>query len=55
MTKMSDNKYYAELYNTIMVEQYQICQAASEILAMSKRIMNEVMYTAQNNDIKIYY
>lgn len=52
---MSEKKYYVELYSTIMIEQYQICHVASEILAMSKRIMNEVMYTAQANNIKIYY
>lgn len=31
------------------------CHIGSEILAMSKRIMNEVMCLAEDNDIKIYY
>lgn len=55
INRMSTNKYYIELYNTILLEQYQPCHVASEILDVSKRIMYEVMQTAQDNDIKIYY
>jgi len=38
-----------------IIDHYNSCQIGSEILAMSKRIMNEVMCLAEDNDIKIYY
>lgn len=34
---------------------YNICHVGVEILSMSKRIMNEVMCLAEDNNIKIYY
>jgi len=34
---------------------YNACHIGSSILSMSKRIMNEVMTTAEDNGIKIYY
>ena len=35
--------------------QYNNCHIGSEILSMSKRIMNEVMCLAEDNNIKIHY
>lgn len=36
-------------------DHYNSCHVGSEILAMSKRIMNEVMCLSEDNGIKIYY
>lgn len=36
-------------------DHFNACHIGSEILAMSKRIMNEVMCLAEDNGIKIYY
>lgn len=36
-------------------DHYNMCHIGSEILSMSKRIMNEVMCLAQNNECKIFY
>ena len=42
------------MYKSIL-EHYNSPHIGSEILSMSKRIMNEVMVLAQDNNIKIYY
>ena len=36
-------------------EHFNICQVGVEILSMSKRVMNEVMCTAENIGCKMYY
>lgn len=53
---------YSELDNYIIAKikkpinkHFNNCYAGIEILTMSKRIMNEVMTTAEDNEIKIYY
>ena len=38
-----------------IVRHYNFCTLGVDILAMSKRIMNEVFCTAEDNDIKIFY
>lgn len=41
--------------NKSIVDHFNACHIGSEILAMSKRIMNEVMTLAESNGIDIYY
>jgi hypothetical protein len=41
--------------NDIKGNQYNYCHLGSEILSMSKRIMNEVICTAEDNNLNIYY
>jgi len=50
----NSNKFIVEEYVNI-VDHYTMPQVGSEILSMSKRIMNEVMCLAEDNGIKIYY
>jgi len=54
MTKISDNKYLVELYKPIN-NQFNIAHVGVEVLSMSKRIMNEVICLAEDNNIQIYY
>lgn len=39
----------------VLMDHFNICQVGVSILSMSKRIMNEVMCLAEDNDIDIYY
>ena len=48
------DKYVIKSYKSI-VEHYSMPQIGTEILSMSKRIMNEVMCLAEEKDCKIYY
>jgi len=41
--------------NEMKGNQYNYCHLGSEILSMSKRIMNEVICTAEDNNLNIYY
>lgn len=50
----NNDKYKVKIYKKLN-EHYNICQVGVEILSMSKRIMNEVMTLAQDNNLKIYY
>jgi hypothetical protein len=38
-----------------LIDHFNICQVGVSILSMSKRIMNEVMCLAEDNNIKLYY
>lgn len=41
--------------NDMKGNQYNYCHLGAEILSMSKRIMNEVICTAEDNNLNIYY
>jgi hypothetical protein len=47
-------KYRVEI-NEAKGNQFNYCHLGSEILSMSKRIMNEVICTAEDNNLNIYY
>jgi hypothetical protein len=47
-------KYRIEI-NDMKGNQYNYCHLGSEILSMSKRIMNEVICSAEDNNLNIYY
>jgi hypothetical protein len=49
-----NGKYRVEINDT-RGNQFNYCHLGSEILSMSKRIMNEVICTAEDNNLKIYY
>lgn len=51
--KLSDNQYIITQYSTD--DSYNRAHCGIAILSMSKRIMNEVMGTANDNNINIYY
>ena len=53
-TKISNNLYMLEEHNPIQ-EHFSLPHIGIEILSMSKRIMNEVMCLAEDNNINIYY
>lgn len=48
-------KRYEVTYNDEISKHYNSCHIGSEILAYSKRIMNEVMCLAEDIGVKIYY
>jgi hypothetical protein len=48
------DKYIVKKHKTIN-EHFNNCVFGVEVLSMSKRIMNEVMCLAEDNDLKIYY
>ena len=50
-----DNGKYRVEINEATGNQFNYCHLGSEILSMSKRIMNEVMCLAEDNNLKIYY
>jgi hypothetical protein len=50
----TNGKYRIEI-NDMKGNQYNYCHLGSEILSMSKRIMNEVICTAEDNNLKIHY
>jgi len=50
-----NEKQYRVILNTIEQNSYNYTHIGGFILAMSKRIMREVMNTANDNDITIYY
>lgn len=52
--KFGDENYYVESDNPLY-NHYNSCHIGCEILSMSKRIMNEVMCLAEDNNIEIYY
>jgi hypothetical protein len=49
------NGKYKVYKNKPISEHFNLAHVGSEILAMSKRIMNQVMYTAEDIGISIYY
>lgn len=49
-----NNKYKVKVVKKLS-DHFNICQVGVEILSMSKRIMNEVMNLAEDNNLKIYY
>jgi len=49
-----NDKYKVKMIKKLE-DHFNICQVGVEILSMSKRIMNEVMTIAEDNEIKIYY
>ena len=51
--KLSDNQYIITQYSTD--DSFNRAHCGIAILSMSKRIMNEVMSTANDNNINIYY
>jgi hypothetical protein len=51
---IKDNKYRVKVIKRLN-DHFNICQVGVEILSMSKRIMNEVMNLAEDNNLKIYY
>jgi len=53
--KMSGCEKYLITVKKPISDHFNACHIGSEILAMSKRIMNEVMTLAEDNDIKIFY
>jgi len=52
-TRIGD-KFYIKEYKPINIH-YNSCHLGVEVLSMSKRIMNEVMCLAEDNNIFIYY
>lgn len=50
----NDSKYVVKMRKEID-EHFNFCHIGSYILSMSKRIMNEVMCTAEDNGIEIFY
>ena len=53
-TIMGNNKYSYEVIKPID-DHFNSCQVGSEILSMSKRLMNQVMCLAEDLNITIYY
>lgn len=53
-TEYTSGKFRVEI-NESKGNQYNYCHLGSEILSMSKRIMNEVICTAEDNNLNIYY
>lgn len=53
--KLHDCEKYLIKTRKSISEHSNACQIGSEILSMSKRIMNEVMCLAEDNDVNIYY
>lgn len=51
----SDYKKYIVKMKQGINEHFNNCHCGVEVLAMSKRIMNEVMCLAEQNDLKLYY
>lgn len=51
---LNGNKYLAQTKVSIN-DHFNKAQIGSEILAMSKRIMNEVITTAEDNNLNVYY
>jgi hypothetical protein len=51
---LNGNKYLAQTKVSIN-DHFNKAQVGSEILAMSKRIMNEVITTAEDNNLNVYY
>lgn len=51
---IGSDKWFVSVYNPIH-NHYNSCHIGSEILSMSKRIMNEVMCLAEDTGVKIYY
>jgi hypothetical protein len=51
---LDGNKYLAQTKTSIN-DHFNKAQIGSEILAMSKRIMNEVITTAEDNNLNVYY
>jgi hypothetical protein len=54
-TKLSGCEIYKIETRKAIDDHYNSVHIGAEILSMSKRIMNEVMCLAEDNDIKIYY
>lgn len=54
ITKLTNEKYHIKL-NKGINNHYNYAQVGTEILSMSKRIMNEVICLAEDNGIDIYY
>lgn len=52
--KICDNKYFIKV-NKGINDHFNFAHVGCEILSMSKRIMNEVMCLAEDNNLKIYY
>lgn len=52
--KISENKYIVSMYKSVS-DHKNIPHVGVSILSMSKRIMNEVMCLAEDNDLNIYY
>lgn len=50
----ANGKYRVEINDT-RGNQFNYCHLGAEILSMSKRIMNEVICSAEDNNLKIYY
>jgi hypothetical protein len=50
----ANEKYRVEINDT-RAGQFNYCHLGAEILSMSKRIMNEVICSAEDNNLKIYY
>jgi len=53
-TKINERKYRVQVMKTLS-EHFNICHIGVSILSMSKRIMNEVMTLAEDNNIDLYY
>ena len=54
-TILPNGKTYKVKTHKSINKHFNIVQAGVEVLSMSKRIMNEVMFLAEDNDIKMYY
>lgn len=52
--KINENHYFL-LKNKSIMEHFSRPHIGTEILSMSKRIMNQVMVTAEDNQLQIYY
>lgn len=50
-----DGKKFKVTIGSTMTDHFNRCHVGVEILSMSKRIMNEVMCLAEDNDLNIYY
>lgn len=52
--KINENLILMSMKKSI-IQHYTACHLACQVLSMSKRIMNEVMCLAEDNEIKIFY
>jgi hypothetical protein len=52
--ELDNDKYYIEVYKSLN-DQYTNCLVGETVLSMSKRIMNEVMCTGEDNDLISFY
>ena len=52
--KYDEEKYKVEITETD-INNYNLCHIGSEILSMAHRMMNEIIYLCEDNNIDVYY